>query len=533
MGSPHRCSILGKSTAELREVSEDSRLASRSVASFHISFLLCTLTACGFLLTSEQTVHWFVIPVLFCGVLIGCDAIDWFRGRLGLFDPAGIIGLLGVHFFFLAPLLHVTWDSWMRYIVPPPEWRDWLGGMAIVNAAGLVLYRCAKRRAGIWGKRATKETVWRLNRKLLLWGAGCGLMLSGALQIWIYAQQGGIIGYIETFTQAVSDPDLSAGFKGMGWIFMLSESFPILGMVYFAVCIGRSRTARTWLVITLVLLGFFVLQMLFGGLRGSRGNTVWALFWAAGIIHFWIHPLNRRFVFVGFCFLLVFMYLYGFYKDLGGEVWTAYRAGEIPPERTTKAGRTLDGMLLGDLGRSDVQAFLLYRLSMSDRDYQYALGKTYLASATLLIPRAFWPDRPSGKVKAGTEAQYGVGSYDEHKFTSSLVYGLAGEAMLNFGPIAVPFVYGVFGLVVGALQRFMYTLRHGDTRLLLYPFLVSCCFSILQSDSDNLLFIIIKGGFLPALVVWFGSHVLIESPIAESGLRTNTILPKPRPLEPT
>jgi hypothetical protein len=490
------------------------------------------MTACGFLLASEQIAHWFVIPVLFCGVLIGCDAIDWFRGRLSLFDPAGIIGLVGVHFFFLAPLLHVAWNSWMLYIVPPPDWRDWLGGMAIVNGAGLVLYRCGKRRAAIWGKCTRKETVWRLNRKQLLWGAGYGLILSGVLQIWIYAQQGGIIGYIDTFTQALHDPESSSAFKGMGWIFMLSESFPILGMVYFAVYTGRSKTARTWLVICLVLLGFFVVQMLFGGLRGSRSNTIWALFWAAGIIHFWTRPLNRTVVFAGVCFLVVFMYLYGFYKDLGKDSLTAFEAGAIPAEASIKTRRTLDVLILGDLGRADVQAFLLYRLSRPDRDYQYAWGETYLASATLLIPRAFWPDRPPGKVKAGTEAQYGVGSWDENTWRSSLVYGLAGETMLNFGPIAVPFAYLIFGVIVGRLQHFFSTLRHWDTRLLLYPFLVSLCFSFLQSDSDNLLFIFIKDGLVPILIIWFGSCVLVESPVAGSSFPASTILPKARPQEP-
>jgi hypothetical protein len=466
---------------------------------------------------SEQTVHWFVIPVLFCGVLIGCDAVDWFRGRLSLFDPAGIIGLAGVHFFFLAPLLHVAWDSWMRYIVPPPDWRDWLGGMAIVNAVGLVFYRCAKRRAALWGKRTGKETVWRLNRKPLLWGGGCGLMLSATLQIWIYAQHGGITGYIDTFTRALQE-DSSTAFQGMGWIFMLSESFPIVGMVYFAVYAGRSRTAKTWLVISLALLAFFVLQMLFGGLRGSRSNTIWALFWAAGIIHFWIRPLNRTFVFVGICFLVFFMYLYGFYKDLGGYAWTAFEAGTIPAEANLKTRRTLDGLILRDLGRADVQAFLLYRLLRPDVDYQYVLGGTYLASATLLIPRAIWHDRPSGKVKAGTEAQYGVGSYDENKWRSSLVYGLAGETMLNFGPIAVPFAYLIFGVVVGRLQRFFLKLHHRDTRLLLYPFLVSLCFSFLQSDSDNLLFNFIKDGFVPILVIRFGSCVSVDSAVVGSSL---------------
>jgi hypothetical protein len=498
------------------------------MTSLAISFLLCTSTVCGFLIACERIAHWFLVPVLLCGVLIGIDAVDWFRGRLDIFDPAGIIGLLGVHFFFLAPLLHVTWDSWMRYINPPPDWRDWLGGMAVVNTAGLVLYQCARRRAAVWGQHTRKEAFWQLNRNLLLWAAGCALMLSGALQIWVYAQQGGIIGYIEQFSRAILDPESSSGFKDMGWIFMVSESFPILGMVYFAVSVGRLRTARTWLVIGLIMFGFFALQMLFGGLRGSRSNTVWALFWAAGIIHFWVRPLNKTLVFAGVCFLVAFMYFYGFYKGLGKDAWTVFEAGAIPAEASIKTGRTLDGMLLGDLGRSDVQAFLLYRLSMPDRDYQYAWGRTYLASATLLIPRALWPARPPGKVKEGTEVQYGAGSWDEHKWNSSLVYGLAGEAMLNFGPLAVPFAYLIFGVIVGRLQRCFSKLRRWDTRLLLYPFLVNTCFSMLQSDSDNLLFNTIKGGVVPTLVVWFGSYVFIESKAEEPGIRAEMVVSTPR-----
>ena len=37
-----------------------------------------------------------------------------------------------------------------------------------------------------------------------------------------------------------------------------------------------------------------------------------------------------------------------------------------------KLDRTFEGMVLGDLARADVQAFLLYRLSRPDRDYAYA-----------------------------------------------------------------------------------------------------------------------------------------------------------------
>ena len=75
------------------------------------------------------------------------------------------------------------------------------------------------------------------------------------------------------------------------------------------------------------------------------------------------------------------------------------------------------------------------------------------------------------------------------------------ELWANSGSVA----YGIFGLIVGRLQRFFYTLRRGDTRLLLYPFFVNLCFSMLQADSDNLLFNLIKDGLVPDLrhLVWF------------------------------
>jgi len=114
-------------------------------------------------------------------------------------------------------------------------------------------------------------------------------------------------------------------------------------------------------------------------LRGSRSNTIWGVFWAVGIIHFWVRPLSKRMVLAGVCLLVAFMYLYGFYKALGRDVLTVYEQGTLS-ELGEKLDRTFEGLVLGDLGRSDVQAFLLYRLSMPGRDYTYAWGRTYLGT---------------------------------------------------------------------------------------------------------------------------------------------------------
>ena len=471
--------------------------------SFVFSAVFCTVTAT--VLAWNQEPHWYIFPVLVCGILIGRDAADWVRGRVSLFDPAGIIGLLGVHFFFLAPLLHATWDIWIPYIDPPAHWRDWLGGMALLNAAGLVLYRVARTRVARARAPQFTATLWQIDPARLAVMAAVGLMVSGAAQAWVYATQGGISGYVESFTQSIGRPGESA-LGGLGLVFMVSEAFPIVAMIAFAVWARWTGRGRGWITLVLVLTAYFVLKMLFGGLRGSRMNTIYGLVWAVAIIHLWLRPLSKKFIFAGLAFLLVFMYVYGFYKDLGSEVSLVSDPGAMG-EYGAELHRTFTGMVLGDLARADIQAFILYRLWDHDEDQQYGWGRTYLGSLALLIPRQIWPNRPLTKVFEGTELLWGRGSYDEDDWVSTYVYGLAGETMLNFGPAAVPFAYLLFGLVVGRLQRFLGRLRPGDARLLLYPFLLILCMSALVLDSEILLFLSFKDGLVAAVVVLLGVRV--------------------------
>src|SRR5207245_11253156 len=96
---------------------------------------------------------------------------------------------------------------------------------------------------------------------------------------------------------------------------------------------------------------------------------------AAGIIHFWIRPITRRFVFAGLGFLVLFMYMYGFYKDLGGEALTAFEEGSLNEKR----GRSFQGMLPGALGSADVHAFLLHRLSQPDSACAFPSATTFIA----------------------------------------------------------------------------------------------------------------------------------------------------------
>jgi hypothetical protein len=474
-----------------------------------VSFFLCCLIALWYLQTSEQFGHWFLIPVTLSGIVIGIDAVNWFRGRLSIFDPVGIIGILGFHFFFLAPILHVSWDSWLEpWYQYPPDWRPWLGSMAILNLLGLLVYRWSRNLVTKKPKNQSSQTVWRIKPKRFSLIITITMVLSAILQIRVYQQFGGIMGYITSAIEETSE------FDGMGLVFLFSETFPILAMMAFAVYAQRHKRLQTWTVLIIVLLLFLVLQMFFGGLRGSRSNTIFALFWAAGMIHFMIRPITKKEIAIGLVFLLLFMYLYGFFKSGGLDgLQNALEGQEARIELESTSGRTWQSLILADFGRSDVHAYTLYKLMLPNSDYEYAWGETYLAATTILIPKFIMPNKSfKHKTQQGTELFFGKGSYKPGTFndltawSTSKVFGITGEAMLNFGPFVVPLAFIPLGILVGWVQRCLFTWKSSDSRVILLPMLVNFSFIVLVSDLDNDIFFLIKNSTFPTLVIWFSSQ---------------------------
>lgn len=441
---------------------------------------------------SSEFQHWFVLPVAICGALVGVDATDWIRGRLDVYDPAGVLGLLGVHFFFLAPLLHVGWDHWMQYVVPPPDWRDWLGAMACLNIAGLILYRWALTRTAERDAPPIRP-LWQHDVPRFRWALGVALLVSLGGQGWLMLQMGGIAGSIETFERGQS------AFEGMGWQFMIAEAFPFLAFMGYACAAARSARARTWPALAVALVAFLGVKFLFGGLRGSRSNTVWGLFWAVGVVHLSLRRIPRISVYAGVLVLLAFMYFYGFFKSAGIEgLWQALESPVARESLESQTRRTFAQAVLHDLGRSDVQACVLYRVR-PDANPELGYGRTYLGALALGIPRSIWPDRPLTKVREGTLALYSV-----DRSWATNVYGLAGEAMLNFGPFGAPIPFLVLGWCVGRLRRFSASLAPGDARWLLVPFFTILCIQLLVMDSDVVFYYSITFISIPFLVVFLG-----------------------------
>jgi hypothetical protein len=215
------------------------------------------------------------------------------------------------------------------------------------------------------------------------------------------------------------------------------------------------------------------------------------------------------------------MYLYGFYKTYGSDVLDRYQeSGSSISTLEQEQSRTLEGLLLWDFARADIQAYVLHHTFSSDwsHSYTYRLGETYIGAIAMLVPDSIWADRPATKLPAATDLLYGADTFLSGGQRSSRIFGLAGEAILNFGVGAVPFSFLVLGGLVGTIRRAASRWVSWDSRWLLFPLLVNFCFMVLTADSDIIVFFLIKNGLLPFALILFSSRRVFSTWASDAAL---------------
>jgi len=471
------------------------------------------LVEIALMLWRPTTVHWFLLPLGACGLLAGVDAVRYLRGKLDLFDPRTVIACLAFYGFFVAPILHVAWDRFgAGYdLILPNDWRPWLGAMAALNAAGLLGYRVAQRAMFRRTQPSSNRWDFASSRFYPVFAAALTLSIAGATTyLW---QMGGILGEIEAF-----EGDKSA-YVGKGWLLTLAWPLAVLSFIILTFGLrSRKENFSRWTVAIILLSLAGVSHFFLMGWYGSRSATVWALFWMAGIVHYWFRQLSARMTVAGIMLLIAFMYFYGFYKEqdrLAAEVLRTPAAWLDPRGYS----RDLKGLLLEDLARADSNAFVLHTLVKDPEAYNYRWGLTYLGASMILIPHNIWPDRPDFKIDAGTEALLGKAT----SLTSYRVYGLSGEALLNFGPAGVVPMFVLYGSVLGWYRRKMTGWQLTDARMILAPLFTMWFANALVSDSDNLVFAIVTQGALAIVAITASSvrYPAADSTTAEAAPRRN------------
>src|ERR1035437_1494096 len=220
-----------------------------------VAACLSALIICGIVAARNDMLGWYLLPIFLCGALIGPDMIGWFRGKVDVFDPLGILGAYGYFFFFVAPLLTVMWNYHTLELAEPPNWLGWIGFMSLINVFGLVIYVIGR---GIFAVHKPR-TVWLVNPPSFFAVISFALPLTLLFQIYIFAKFGGVLQFMAAFSSIESDV-----FAGMGWQFLIAEMFPIFCAILFLVWKRDFLRSRSWGFLVLLFIAFFALKLLCG-----------------------------------------------------------------------------------------------------------------------------------------------------------------------------------------------------------------------------------------------------------------------------
>jgi hypothetical protein len=444
----------------------------------------------------DGVLHWFVIPVFFYGVVVGRDVVDWVCGRLDTFDPLGILAV-GIYLRgFLAAILRVATDNWLGYVVHPSDWRPWVGYAALSTTLGYVLMRIVARYVLTLPAR-TPDRVRTLGKSRFYIGLSFLVCVGVTANVIVLLLFDGIGGYMSAF-------EAREGFRDLGLLLVFAEPLPILLALGYVVSQQGRQRQPPWFSIITTLAVIFILTMLVGGLRGSRSNVVWTLFVSLGMIHTCLRPVPRKLIFAGILALLPFIYFYSFYKHHGADGFQRALASANARDQMAYSAAG-EGRWFARFVGGGTDTFTLYRIFRADSDYKFTLGLTYIEALTRFVPSFIWGgERPPGVIKAGTDVLHGPGAWP--RVRTSLVWGLHGEGLLNFGPIGAIAAYVIPGMIIGAIWHRMRVWPRFDARRLLLPLMVLFLIIIEGSSSRQLPFLLVKNGFVLVLCIYFGSN---------------------------
>lgn len=389
----------------------------------------------------------------------------------------------------LAPIVSLGEKTYLFLAPREIEWEKWLFFLSILYSMGVYIFyiiisRVLKNR--LYEKDIFDDSI--INRKNFIIVSSFFLGISFLAQILIFLKFGGISGYLNSWTED------KESFSGLGLWYMLAEPFPLIFLIFLLVIIGKQRILRNkykWIIFIFIL--FFLSKLIFGGFRGSRSNTIWGLFWFAGIVHIYLFKLKKIHYFLGGLFLVVFMSVYSVYKTYGIDSFS----GQYSIKDTNRYdGNPLVEIYLGDFSRTTINAFQIAQIQDINA-YDYKLGQTYFYTLTMVFP--FFKDFYTGynKNSAGyeiiTSSKVNPVVDDYH---NSRVFGLYGEGILNFGPVISILIFGLFGYIVAKLDNWSRNYLYDKVYVFFIPFLANLSFVMLVADSDNVIFFLFKNGFL-------------------------------------
>jgi len=471
-----------------------------------VGYLVAAAAVFSAVAIDGQLWHWSTLPSLGSVILGTRNLMKQVNRPEGIFGPRAWVEGFSIYFFGLAPLLHVSLDSYGSFAGAPSDWRYSLGVMSCLNLIGLLV------RTIVWDRAqgpASKEALFTENRGLDLsrpvFRADLLILASAVSFLLILLAVGGPAGYL-----AASGSRLG-GFAGLGSLLLIADILPSAILLRLALRV-RQRARQTRLSLSL-LLPLLVLQLAVGGLRGSRIQILFFGFLALGLLHWAGQRVTARLLVFGVVIALVFSYGYGFYKTIGPTLFSEDGRSQVVALNAS-GDRNLTVLLLGDMGRSDVQAILWQRVEDPEARFRLRGGRTYVDDLIIHVPSFVRPTLSGfSKTEAGTELL--VPNAPEG-FRVGYIYGVAGEAMLNFGRLAALPALVFYALLTAPIIRWC---SRGDLkrRSMMFPPVIILLVVGLMSDLDQVIYMSIRFGLAPLFV--FRSLRILNEPYRKSSKR--------------
>ena len=433
------------------------------------------------------------------GLFLGSSLKLVFSGE-DIFSPLSIYYFFGWIFFYWAPLNQIVWDFWPSLTADGMD--DWVSVWGWFCILGYIVVGFFLRIPKYSGTKNTFSIdYYKFTQIFYLLSAVCILS-----QVIVLIKFGGISGLVSAYEMRIEEGlqgyNPSSGF---GFLFTFSESYPNLLAIYIVVKYRHDERFKLLRYFMIYMFFLFVVNMFFGGLRGSRSTTIWSMFWAAAIYHFMVSRISLRLIFIGVLLLATFMSAYSLYKFGGVDGLKGLYDSEIKTQiyesRYVSDADKL--VVVRDASRADVQAYVLREYF--DNDMALAYGRSLIAGAFSFVPSFVMPSKPDTFVREKTSIFIGEWYFSDSSYTT-LLTGLFGEFVVNFGPFFGMTYFALFGLFIGWLSQVYRNMHRDDGRRYLLPVLLLCVIQFMMSDSNVISQFLFRYMLLPGLLIYLSCY---------------------------
>jgi hypothetical protein len=462
-----------------------------------ISFLLISSYTVLKIILEDVDVYWQFVPISVLGSLFLYEILSTLNGRGELFSATSIFVFFGFSFFYVVPLNQVIWDYWPSIPVVDGM-QDWAGVWAILCIIGffIIVFSTKVSRASV-----LSNEYYRIDTKKMHLPFMVAIAICVICQGIVLVKMGGYSGYISSYEMRLEESIQNYNpYDGFGFLFTFSEAVPNLISIYVVLLIKDKPWANDLKIFIGLVLILFIINMLFGGLRGSRSTTVWSLFWFVVLYHSIIKPLKITLLASLAAVFFLFMTSYSLYKFGGVEgiqgLWDEDVKAQVFSQKYIEDSEKF--ALVRDAGRTDVQSYVL-KTYWND-DYPLSYGRTLIAGALSFVPGFLLPDKPVTAIKEKTGIFMSDYSFSETSYTTLLTGGY-GEFIINFGILFGLSFFFFYGYIISWIDRKVSSQPKDSLFNIISPILMLLSIQLLMSDSNVISQFLFKFVTVPLIVL--------------------------------